>query len=677
LTSPADRGKRRQRSRAAGAATSGVPAGAARAPAGAASRGAGRSRAGTAGRTPFWRHPSLAAALAALALYLPGIGAGFVWDDHLLIEQNPLLRSGAGLARALTSDFWSASGGSGASGMWRPLVTLSYALDGRLAHWQPGWFHAMNALAHALAAALVAALALGTGSGPLVAGLAGILFGAMPAHLESVAWISGRTDVYCALFLLLALLLDRRARVAGRAWPGPGPLLALALALLAKETALPFLLVVAAAEHIGTGRERPSLRSAVRWLAPYAALTVVHLLVHQAWVRGPAAPAAPGMGPQSLRALALMFPGYVAFAWPWFGHTPAVTLEPARAAAWMVVAAVALHAGFVLALAWLLARRAPLALPLALFWLTLLPTLVVDLTQGFLLYSERFFYLPSAGLAWAAAAAVAALRPWRRAWLAGVAALVVLAAGGAVALATRLPAWHDDPALFASMARAAPRNYMARTQWARMLALSGRDAEAARELDAARGLDPSRPEEPSIRAFLASRRGDWPTTLTEAERAIARGNAENEPRLLRAAALLALGRGAEGGAALEELRRRTPGQPAVESLWGRYLLSVGRAPEAYAVLARASALLPADTDAALALALAANDTGHHAEARGALERALRLDPARYEAWLELARTCVVLGDAGAAERALAAAARLPGSVDGRAAALRARLRRAP
>jgi protein O-mannosyl-transferase len=679
---PADRGKR-SRSRPAGVAAS-----AGRGPDAARRPGTARGPAPRDGRTRrFWRHPALASALAAFVLYLPGLGARYVWDDHLLIEQNPLLRGGAGLVRALTSDFWSASGGSGASGMWRPVVTLSYALDLRLAHGDPGWSHVVNALAHALCSALVATLALAAGAGGIAAGLAGLLFAALPAHLESVAWVSGRTDVFCALFFLLALWLDRRARARGRSWPGPAPLVALALALLSKETALPFVVVAAAAERIGSGERRPGALESARWLAPYALLTLAQLLVHRAWVEGPAGAAAVARG-DALRGLGLMFPGYLAFAWPWFAHTPAVTLDVARASTLAVAGGAALHLAFVAWLAWLLWRRAAVALPLALFWLTLLPTLAVDLARGYLLYSERFFYLPSAGLAWAAAAGLAALVPgagaggtapaWRAvARRAGLALLVALVAASAWATSARLPAWHDDASLFRAMAHDAPNSYMARTQWARQLALAGRVEEAALELAAARALDPARAEEPSVRAYVASRRGDWPAVLDGADAALARGSSDLEPRLLRATALLALDRRAEGAAALDSLRQRAPGNPAVESLWGQFLVSAGRAAEAYPVLARAAAMLPGDAAVAQALALAANDTGHHAEARAALERALGTDPSRYDAWLELARTCVALDDRAGALRALDQAGRLPAAADGRAAMLRAALGGAP
>ncbi|TMQ69146.1 MAG: hypothetical protein E6K81_15620 [Candidatus Eisenbacteria bacterium] len=85
----------------------------------------------------------------------------------------------------------------------------------------------------------VALLVLASGAGVWAAWLAALAFAAMPAHAECVAWISGRTDIFCALFGLAALWLDARARRAGRPWPGALAALALALALLSKESGVP------------------------------------------------------------------------------------------------------------------------------------------------------------------------------------------------------------------------------------------------------------------------------------------------------------------------------------------------------------------------------------------------------------------------------------------------------
>ncbi|HXJ70337.1 MAG TPA: hypothetical protein VNM39_15640, partial [Verrucomicrobiae bacterium] len=66
-------------------------------------------------------------ALAAVALYARTLGYAFVWDDLDLIVRHAALQ-GPAWPQTLVQDFWIATGGG--TGMWRPLVTLSYRVDG-------------------------------------------------------------------------------------------------------------------------------------------------------------------------------------------------------------------------------------------------------------------------------------------------------------------------------------------------------------------------------------------------------------------------------------------------------------------------------------------------------------------------------------------------------------------
>src|SRR5678815_5786683 len=102
-----------------------------------AGRGA-PSRARAAGPA-WWLHPALGPAIVALLLYLPVRSGGFVRDDRDLFAVNPFFRRPGNLGHLLGSDFWSSSGFD--SGLWRPLVTLSFWIDGRLGAWLPAWFH--------------------------------------------------------------------------------------------------------------------------------------------------------------------------------------------------------------------------------------------------------------------------------------------------------------------------------------------------------------------------------------------------------------------------------------------------------------------------------------------------------------------------------------------------------
>ena len=95
-------------------------------------------------------------------------------------------------------------------GYWRPLYALSISLDWMLWGENPILYHLENVLWHILLGVLL--FRFGTalfGEEPSVASpivWATLLFVANPLGVHSVAWISGRKDILCAVFSLLCLL---------------------------------------------------------------------------------------------------------------------------------------------------------------------------------------------------------------------------------------------------------------------------------------------------------------------------------------------------------------------------------------------------------------------------------------------------------------------------------------
>ena len=617
-----------------------------------------------------------------MILYLPALGYDFVRDDHTMIERNPFMRREGWLGKLLISDFWSSSGGS--SGLWRPLVILSYWLDGRVAHFAPALFHAVNLLMHAAAAALLAALLVQCRL-PRAAALAGGLwFAAMPAHVESVAWIAGRTDVLCAVFFLLALWLDRRARARGRSWPGPWAVASLALSLASKEAAVPFVVVAAVADRVERPDAPPSAR--LRWLSAYAGITALYAALHARWAGAVSLPAYVDAALRVRRSWSgwTMLPGYVSFLWPWVTHSPdRAAALPGRPFDLAVIAGAALLFGVVFLTATLALRSSRLATPLACFWMPLLPSIGMALTRGYVAYAERLVYLPSAGAAWLLGLL---LGPWLAArgdsppslragparWIAGSLALV-LVVGSAARTARILPDWRNDGTMYRAMARAQPRNAVARVGLAEVLEEQGREAEALEELRAAESLDPRLPEVQVSRAGYHLRRGEWSEVLARSRRALASDSTRAEARLLEATALLRLRRLDQARERLARLKAGDPADPAIESLWGQLLMLEGRFDEALPPLERASRWTPDDPGLAFALGNVCLRLGRADEARAAFERTVTIDSRYYDGWLRLALACHVLGDSAARDAALGRAALLPESRDGRVAELRSRL----
>src|SRR5690606_7974475 len=253
-------------------------------------------------------------------------------------------------------------------------------------------------------------LARRLGAGAPAAFLACLLFGLHPRLSESVAWISGRTDVFAALFCLLAL----RLQASGRPGVGRGVAVALLLllGLLSKEVAIAGVLAVITGEWVRWRRE-----ATPRWsgLATRAAPAAAALL---AWGTLRILARAPEPEPPTpftlVQRLAL-------FPLEGLGRYLGMLLDPfrpriqigllGRTDPTFVAVGGLVAAPLLLALAWLLWRRTDRSL-LPWFVLGTVPigmVLNVIPLPANVVAADRFLYLPLAALAIGLAAATTRL----------------------------------------------------------------------------------------------------------------------------------------------------------------------------------------------------------------------------------------------------------------------------
>ncbi len=184
---------------------------------------------------------SLLAAAYANALAVP-----FVWDDHGLIEENPVVLQTEAWKQVFHASFWALPHRSAANSYYRPLTIASFVSDAKLFGVTPKGFHITNLFLHFVNCILLFALVRRTGAPAYSACLALLLFGAMPRLTESVTWISGRTDLLATMGAAFAILLYRPQASAGK-WRMAAAI-ALFLGLLGKEVALASLIAVSAYE---------------------------------------------------------------------------------------------------------------------------------------------------------------------------------------------------------------------------------------------------------------------------------------------------------------------------------------------------------------------------------------------------------------------------------------------
>jgi hypothetical protein len=334
----------------------------------------------------------LAVAAAAAVVAVPFFAATtFAGDDHVFLAfarfaPNPLA--------AFVRDH---HGGE----FYRPLPMLVWWLLGRAAAGASWPFAALALALHAAAAALLGALLASVGRARAVAAFAAVLFFVAPQNLEAASWFSASTDLFATAFSLAALVALVRPAAA------PSALLALC-AYVSKESAL----VVPALAYVVLGaREQPGSRAArLRAVAPHVALAALVLVARTAVLGGWGGS---GDARAPLPAKLLQLANGVTHV--------AIGSSVVPFALGCVLGGVAL--GLLICFAVRARRRgarAPWA-PLLFTALALVPLLGPGWIVG-----ARYFYLPAAGLAWAAAEALAARSLAARATL--CAALLVLGA---------------------------------------------------------------------------------------------------------------------------------------------------------------------------------------------------------------------------------------------------------
>jgi tetratricopeptide (TPR) repeat protein len=571
-------------------------------------------------------------ALVVLAAVVPFAGTirhGFAFDDVTEVVRNEQIRSLENLPRFFTQGAWEGAGER--NPIYRPLTSVSYAINHALGGLHPVGFHLVNVLLHAGGSLLVLALALRLGLPLAGAAFAGVLFAVHPVHVEVVANVAGRKDELAAGFALLALLAHAAALRTGRRLALP--VLALAAALFSKESGVAALAFIAGWDLLVGRDEWNRHRSRAAWLyGSYLAVFVLYLAARRAAVGSIGVPAAEipfvenplahsPLPERLLTAVAVQGRGLLLLVAP-LSLSPdyswdAIPVLHTLSAPAFLAAAGALAAVAALALAW--GRTQPAVAFAALLWAAaLFPASNLLLPVG-TIFGERLLYLPSVGfcLVLAFTAVQVPLRFRRAATALACFAVVLLGARSASYTAI----WSDEVSLFAHAVAAQPRSAKAHQLYGEALMEAGRLDEGAEELAA---------------AVEAMRRAPEVPPGLRIELGVAR---ERQGRALEAERLY-LG-----------VLREHHGQP--DALWRLGVLrwTAGHQGEAEQLWLRASTAAPEDARILADLGLAAASRGDTAAAEALWERATRLDPRIAGPWLSLGNLAERRGDLARAHQA--------------------------
>jgi len=590
-----------------------------------------------------------AAALLALTLAVHGrsLGHELTFDDRFIVAR----AAQAGGSEALR--LWSRPHWSGApeAGLYRPLAALSHVVD--------AWFwgdrafgvHLGNVLLHGLAALLAAGLAR-RWAGPRAGLAAGALFAVHPLTVEPVASGVGRADLLAGT-LVLAALLARKPVALG---------LLFGLALLAKESAIAFPLLLGIRRLVERRRRSPHLRAWAWAVSVPAALVLAlrFLVLGRHALPGatdvpfgdnPMVAAPPAL--RLLTAFKVLLLQVGATILPW-RLTADASFDDTRVVAgfdtpeaWGVLLGIAALASLLALGRGCRGYRAGLWFALA----TWLPVSSLFFPIGSI-RADRLFYVPLIGIA-VAGAAVLVHAP-RRFTTAGLAALL-----GALGIRAFVRAgdWRDDETLFRATVAASPRCARARANLAVTLAARGDIGAALTLLDEACAIHPENSGTLVRRGAVLRRLGRRPAAEGDLRQALALDADRSEARVELALILLEAGSASEAETQLREALRREPGNAAARLNLGNLLRERGDLTAAEAEYRRLLRDHPEASSGASHLATVLSATGRMDEAARTLEEALGRSRGDAAGWNNLGVLRRALGDAPGAERAFRRALR--------------------
>ncbi len=406
--------------------------------------------------------------IIAFFIYLPTIWNKFVWDDIQLIT-HPL-----NLGKNPYSFFF----GSGI--YYRPFLHLSMAIDYSFWHLNPMGYHLTNVILHSIASLLVFLtglfilkdesinlnnIHLNNGNTKILTAalLSSIIFAIHPVHTESVAWISGRTDIISTIFLLLAflsfLIYRRESKISGLILT----CIFFLFSLFSKENAISFIFI-AMLYGLLTGMNRKKLAIS---LFSFSGAGLIYLIMRQSKVvtmvlSSPA-------GKNSLFSPDISITNFFPLLFGGLGYyfeklvlplnlnlLPDVPKNP-------IFFLIALFP-FILAIVLYLKKR-KLEFFL-LFWsiLTLLPSLLILFSKIGSPIGERYLYLPSVGFCILAGVLLSRISNKKLLFIS-----FVIIISGSFSTYERLKVWENDLTLWKDTVAKNPSSAIAHANYGRAL----------------------------------------------------------------------------------------------------------------------------------------------------------------------------------------------------------------
>ena len=144
--------------------------------------------------------------------YLPSLKSDFVWDDVIYVKGNLEVLKNFSPDLSFFIPEQKENKKSGYFGIWRPILYSSWAFDAKVWGSSPFGFHLTNIILHSFSTVLLFFLCIlifkefNKNDALRISILSSLIFALHPVHVETVSFISARSDLLCSIFMLLSML---------------------------------------------------------------------------------------------------------------------------------------------------------------------------------------------------------------------------------------------------------------------------------------------------------------------------------------------------------------------------------------------------------------------------------------------------------------------------------------
>lgn len=433
------------------------------------------------------------------------------YDDPLFLSKHPAAEMSLG-----SFVFWKTLFVSPTVNLWHPLTDLTHQLLFRLSS-APLVHHVFNVLLHGLTASVWLVFLRRLIGRVDLALVVTLLFAWHPITVESVAWISGRKDLLCTLFLTLAVFLYHDGVSQKRSPSSPLFFLTFIAALLSKPIAFTLPLLLLALDYWPLARKEPlGALLKEKWALWILSLLSVFVTV---FIQSKGTQAIDDLRPPLTRlieALWALQSSAKSILWPFDLHF--VYSNPAQLSLLWIVG---ILSTILVALAFLLWRRKSVPFLISgLVWylITLGPTLGL-LRAGNNLAADRYSYFPLLGLLLVLAGLAHVYREkefFRRVFLISGLAFTVIIFPFTY---KQISYWKSQQALFAHVLKHEPKNLIAHEELAVLAMKAGKAALTDYHLNEALSANSKSPGAHLLLGRFAFEKGDYQSAYLHYETA--------------------------------------------------------------------------------------------------------------------------------------------------------------